>query len=342
MAGNGGTRTVKTVRFHATGGPEVLEVADVELPPPGPGEVQVNHGAIGLNFIDCYFRSGLYPVDAFAKQGGGGALPFVPGMEGAGTVAALGEGVDTLAVGDRVAYGLPPPGAYAAARTYRADRLVRLPDSIDDSTAAAMMLKGLTVYCLLHRTYRVQRGDVIVWHAAAGGVGLIACQWARHLGATVIGTVGSDAKAEIARAHGCEYPLVLGRDDVVATVRDLTGGEGVPAVYDSVGRTTFDDSLRCVRRLGTLAVFGTASGPIPPFDVSRLQWQGSAFLTRAGMFNYIRTPAELAEAAAALLEVVANGAVRIAVNQTYALADAATAHADLEGRRTTGSTVLLP
>ncbi len=333
---------VMAVRFHETGGPEVLKYEDVDLPAPAPNEARVRNAAIGLNFIDCYFRSGLYPVDAFASLGGGSAMPFVPGVEGAGVVEAVGGEVDAVAVGDRVAYGLPPPGAYAEVRNFRADRLVRLPDSIGDRTAAAMMLKGLTVHMLLRRTYAVQPGDTVLLHAAAGGVGLIACQWARHLGATVIGTVGSDEKAELARAHGCDHPIVYTRENFVDRVREITDGKGVPVVYDSVGRDTFDGSLKCVRPHGTLAVFGTASGPVPPFDIARLQWAGSAFLTRAGVFNYVVTPADLADAAGALIEVVESGAVGIEVNQTFALADAAEAHRALEARATTGSTVLLP
>ena len=333
---------VKAVRFHDTGGPDVLRYEDIDVGPPGPGEAQVRNAAIGLNFIDCYFRSGLYPVDAFASFGGGSAMPFVPGMEGSGVVEAVGDQVDTVAVGDRVAYGLPPPGAYAEVRNYRADRLVKLPDTIDDRTGAAMMLKGLTVYMLLRRTYRIEAGDPILFHAAAGGVGLIACQWAKHLGATVIGTVGSDEKAELARAHGCDHPIVYTREDFVARVKDITAGKGVPVVYDSVGKDTFDGSLKCVRPLGTLAVFGTASGPIPPFDIARLQWAGSAFLTRAGVFNYIATRADLEEAAGALIDVIQSGAVKIEVNQSFALAETAEAHRALESRATTGSTVLLP
>ena len=333
---------VKVVRFHETGGPDVLQYEDIVLDPPGPGEAQIRNAAIGLNFIDCYFRSGLYPVDAFANLGGSSTMPFVPGVEGAGIVEAVGDQVDTVAVGDRVAYGLPPPGAYAEVRNFRADRLVKLPDGIDDRTAAAMMLKGLTVHMLLRRTYDVKPGDHILFHAAAGGVGLIACQWAKHLGATVIGTVGSDEKAELARAHGCDHPIVYTREDFVARVKEITDGKGVPCVYDSVGKDTFDGSLKCVRPLGTLAVFGTASGPVPPFDISRLQWSGSAFLTRAGVFNYIATPADLQEAAGALIDVIQSGAVKIEVNQTFALAEAADAHRALESRATTGSTILLP
>ncbi len=333
---------VMAARFHETGGPEVLKYEDIDLPAPGPNEAQVRNAAIGLNFIDCYFRSGLYPVDAFASLGGGSVMPFVPGVEGAGVVVAVGDQVDTVAVGDRVAYGLPPPGAYAEVRNFRADRLIKLPGSIDDRTAAAMMLKGLTVHMLLRRTYEVKAGDSILFHAVAGGVGLIACQWAKSLGATVIGTVGSDEKAELARAHGCDHPIIYTRENFVDRVKEITDGKGVPVVYDSVGRDTFDGSLKCVQPLGTLAVFGGASGPVPPFDIARLQWAGSVFLTRAGVFNYVTTPADLAEASGALIEVVESGAVKIEVNQTFALADAAEAHRALEARATTGSTVLLP
>ena len=333
---------VMAVRFHETGGPEVLKYEDIDVPAPGPNEAQVRNAAIGLNFIDCYFRSGLYPVDAFANLGGGSTIPFVPGVEGAGVVVAVGDQVDTVAVGDRVAYGLPPPGAYAEVRNFRADRLIKLPDSIDDQTGAAMMLKGLTVHMLLRRTYEVKPDDPILFHAAAGGVGLIACQWAKHLGATVIGTVGSDEKAELARVHGCDHPIVYTRENFVDRVKEITDGKGVPVVYDSVGRDTFDDSLKCVSPLGTLAVFGSASGPIPPFDIARLQWAGSVFLTRAGVFNYVVTAEDLAKASDALIEVIECGAVKVEVNQTFALADAAEAHRALEGRATTGSTVLLP
>lgn len=333
---------VKVVRFHETGGPEVLRYEDVDVDPPGPREAQIRNVAIGLNFIDCYFRSGLYPVDAFANLGGGSTMPFIPGVEGSGVVEAVGDEVDTIAVGDRVAYGLPPPGAYAELRNFRADRLIKLPDSIDDRTAAAMMLKGLTVHMLLRRTYEVQAGDHILIHAAAGGVGLIACQWAKHLGATVIGTVGSDEKAELARAHGCDHPIIYTRENFADKVKEITDGKGVPAVYDSVGKDTFDNSLKSVRPLGTVAVFGSASGPIPPFDIARLQWAGSAFLTRAGVFNYVATPDDLAVASKALIDVIQSGAVKIEINQTFDLANAAEAHQALEGRATTGSTVLLP
>lgn len=333
---------VKVIQFHETGGPDVLQYEDIDLHPPGTGEAQIRNAAIGLNFIDCYFRSGLYPVDAFANLGGGSTMPFVPGVEGAGIVEAVGNQVESISVGDRVAYGLPPPGAYAEVRNFRADRLVKLPDNIDDNTAAAMMLKGLTVHMLLRRTYDVKPGDHILFHAAAGGVGLIACQWAKHLGATVIGTVGSDEKAELARAHGCDHPIIYTRENFAARVKEITDGKGVPVVYDSVGKDTFDGSLKCVRPLGTLAVFGTASGPVSPFDISRLQWSGSAFLTRAGVFNYIATQVDLQEAAGALIDVIQSGAVKIAVNQTFALSEAADAHRALESRATTGSTILVP
>ena len=333
---------VKVVRFHETGGPEVLHYEDVDVDPPGPREAQIRNTAIGLNFIDCYFRSGLYPVDAFANLGGGSAMPFIPGVEGAGVVEAIGNEVDTIAIGDRVAYGLPPPGAYAELRNFRADRLIKLPDSIDDRTASAMMLKGLTVHMLLRRTYEVQMGDHILIHAAAGGVGLIACQWAKHLGAIVIGTVSSDEKAERAQTHGCDHPIIYTRENFVDKVKEITNGKGVPVVYDSVGKDTFDGSLKCVRPMGTVAVFGSASGPIPPFDIARLQWAGSAFLTRAGVFNYVATREDLTVASKALIDVIQSGAVKIKIDQTFNLADAAEAHRALEKRETTGSTVLLP
>ena len=264
-------------------------------------------------------------------------------MEGAGVVVAVGDQVDTVAVDDRVAYGLPPPGAYAEVRNFRADRLIKLPGSIDDRTAAAMMLKGLTVHMLLRRTYEVKPGDPILFHAVAGGVGLIACQWAKSLGATVIGDRRFGRKGRTRpRARLCDHPIIYTRENFVDRVKEITDGKGVPVVYDSVGKDTFDGSLKCVQPLGTLAVFGGASGPVPPFDIARLQWAGSVFLTRAGVFNYVTTPADLAEASGALIEVVESGAVKIEVNQTFALADAAEAHRALEARATTGSTVLLP
>jgi NADPH:quinone reductase len=321
------------IRIHETGGPEVMRWESVEVGDPGPGEVRLRQTAVGLNFIDVYFRTGLYPLPA---------MPGVLGMEAAGVVEAVGEGVSTLSEGDRVAYATPPPGAYAEARIMPAARLVKLPDNIEEKTAAAMMLRGMTAHYLLRRIHRVEPGDRILIHAAAGGVGLIACQWAKHLGATVIGTVGSDEKAEIARAHGCDHPIVYTREDFVTRVRETTDGEGVAAVYDSVGKDTFMGSLDCLRPRGMMVTFGNASGPVPPFEPILLSKKGSLFLTRPTLFHYTSTPEDLAWASGDLFEVVGSGAVRIEINQTYALKDAAQAHQDLEGRKTTGSSVLLP
>ena len=323
----------KAIRIHEYGGPEVLRWEEVEVGDPGPGQLRVRHAAVGLNYIDVYHRTGLYPLPA---------LPWTLGMEGAGRVEAAGEGVTEFKVGDRVAYASPPVGAYAEVRLMPADRVVALPDAIDDPTAAAMMLQGMTAQYLLRRTYRVQPGDTILLHAAAGGVGLIASQWARHLGATVIGTVGSDEKAELARAHGCHHVIVYSRENFTQRVRDITGGQGVAAVYDSVGQATFMGSLDCLRRLGMMISFGNASGPVPPFDPGILAAKGSLFLTRPSLMAYTAERADLLVSAAELFEVVASGAVKIEVNQTYPLAETARAHRDLEARKTTGSTVLLP
>ncbi len=320
------------IRIHEPGGPEVLRWEAVETGEPGPGEVVVRHGAVGLNYIDVYHRTGLYPL----------SMPSGLGLEAAGTVTATAADVTEVAVGDRVAYATPPLGAYAEERRIAADRVVRLPDDIDDRTAAAMMLKGLTAQYLLRRTYRVQAGETILFHAAAGGVGLLACQWARHLGATVIGTVGSEEKAELARAHGCDHVIVNGREDIVARVMDITDGAGVPVVYDSVGRDTWDASLDCLRRFGTMVSFGNASGPVEPIAPVELATKGSLYLTRPTIFDYIAERSDLVAAAEDLFEVVRSGAVRVEVRQTYELADAATAHRDLEARRNTGSSVLLP
>lgn len=320
------------IRIHATGGPEVLRWETVELPAPGPREARVRHAAIGLNFIDIYFRSGRYPLE----------LPSGLGLEGAGVVEAVGAEVNEVCVGDRVAYAGGPPGAYAEARNIPADRLVRLPDAIDSRTAAAMMLQGMTAQYLLRRTYRVQPGDTILIHAAAGGVGLIVCQWAKALGATVIGTVGSDAKAALAKAHGCDYPIVYTREDFVARVKEITGGEGVPVVYDSVGADTFSKSLDCLRPLGMMVTFGQSAGPVPPVDTQELSKRGSLFLTRPTLFTYVAKRADLLKTAQELFDIVATGQVNIEIHQTYALRDAAQAHADLAARKTTGSTILLP
>ena len=323
----------KAIRIHQYGGPEALRWEEVEVGDPGPGQLQVRHGAVGLNYIDVYHRTGLYPLPS---------LPWTLGMEGAGQVEAVGEGVTEFKVGDRVAYATPPVGAYAEVRLIAADRVVALPDAIDDRTAAAMMLQGMTAQYLLRRTYRVQPGDAILLHAAAGGVGLIASQWARHLGAIVIGTVGSDEKAELARAHGCHHVIVYSRENFVERVREITGGQGVAVVYDSVGKETFMGSLDCLRPLGMMVSFGNASGPVPPFDPGILAAKGSLFLTRPTLMTYTAQRPDLLASAAELFAVVASSAVNIEVRQTYPLAEAAQAHRDLEARRTTGSTVLLP
>ena len=318
------------VRSH--GGPEVLEWSEIDVPAPKRGEVRIRHTAVGVNFIDVYDRTGLYPMP----------LPSVLGREAAGVVDAIGAGVRSLAIGDRVAYTATSPGSYAEARNMPADRVVKLPDAIRDDQAAAMMLKGLTAQYLLRRTYRVKKGDPIVVHAAAGGVGLILVQWARHLGAEVIAVVGSDAKAELARHHGAHHVIVTTREDLVTRVREITRGKGVPVVYDSVGKDTFFASLDCLRRLGMMVTYGNASGPVAPFSALELSKRGSLFLTRPTLFHYIATRGELNRAAAELFDVVASGVVEIVVGQRYPLAEAARAHADLEGRRTTGSTVLVP
>ncbi len=323
----------KAIRIHETGGPEVLRWEDVKVGDPAPGEARVRHAAIGLNFIDVYFRTGLYPIAAW---------PSGIGMEGAGTVEAVGEGVTEVRPGDRVAYAAMPVGAYAQSRCMPADRLVVLPDDIDDETAAAMMLQGMTVQYLFRRTYKVQPGDTILFHAAAGGVGLIACQWAKHLGATIIGTVGSDEKAELARAHGCDHTIVYTRESVVERVSEITGDAKVPVVYDSVGKDTWDASLDCLHPLGLMVSFGNASGPVPPVNLTVLSAKGSLYVTRPTLMTYTAKRSDLVNTANELFEVVRSGAVKIEVNQRYALKDAAQAHRDLEARKTTGSTILLP
>jgi NADPH2:quinone reductase len=321
------------IRVHEVGGPEVMRYEEVEVGDPGPGQVRIRQTAIGLNFIDVYFRTGLYPAPA---------VPFTPGLEGAGVVEAVGEGVSEPAVGQRVAYAAPPMGAYAQGRLHQADRLVALPEAISDEQAAAMMLKGMTAQYLLRRTFRVERGQTIVFHAAAGGVGLIACQWAKHLGATVIGTVGSDEKAELARAHGCDHPIRYDKEDLVARVRELTGGKGVLVVYDSVGQATFERSLDCLAPLGMLVSFGQSSGSIPPVNLGILSQKGSLYVTRPTLMTYTAARGDLVAAAKELFEVVASGAVRIEVNQRFPLREAAAAHRALESRKTTGSTILQP
>jgi NADPH2:quinone reductase len=324
---------VGMVRVHEVGGPEVLRFEQVDVGEPGPGQVRLRQTAVGLNFIDVYFRTGLYPPPH---------LPFTPGLEAAGVVEKVGEGVSEVGVGDRVAYAAPPIGAYAEARLMQAHRLVKLPDAISDQQAAAMMLKGMTAQYLLRSTFPVKAGQTILFHAAAGGVGLIACQWARHLGARVIGTVGSEAKAEIARAHGCEFPIRYDREDVVARVREITEGKGVPVVYDSVGKSTFEQSLDCLAPRGMLVAFGQSSGNIPPLNLGILSQKGSLYVTRPTLMTYTAARDDLLASAKELFDVVQSGAVRIEINQTFALRDAAEAHRALEGRKTTGSTLLLP
>lgn len=323
----------KAIRIHEYGAPDVMRWEDVTLASPGPGLVHLRHTAVGLNYIDVYHRTGLYPL---------GELPATPGMEGAGVVVAVGEGVDEVAPGDRVAYAGLPPGAYAQERLLPAHRLVKLPDGISDQQAAGMMLQGMTVQYLLRSTFHVKPGDTILFHAAAGGVGLIACQWAKHLGATVIGTVGSPEKAELARAHGCDFPLLYREEDWVERVRQITDGEGVPVVYDSIGKDTFMKSLDCLRPLGLMVSFGQASGPVGPFDAGVLAAKGSLFLTRPTLMTYTASRQDLLASAGELFDVVMSKAVQIEVKQTYPLADVARAHRDLEARRTTGSTVLIP
>jgi NADPH2:quinone reductase len=320
------------IRVHEYGGPEALKWEEIEVGKPGPGEVRIRQTAIGLNYIDVYVRSGLYPQPSF---------PFIPGMEGAGVVTAVGEGVRDLKVGRRVAYA-GPIGGYAEERLIRADRVVKIPDSINDETAAAIMLKGMTAQYLLRRTYKVGTETTLLFHAAAGGVGLIACQWAAALGATVIGTVGSAGKALIARAHGCTHVINYRKEDVVAKVKDYTKGKGVDVVYDSIGKDTFPASLDCLRPLGTWVSFGQASGPVPEFRINLLGQKGSLFATRPSLGDYVATRKDLVATANDLFGVIAKGKVKIAVNQTYPLAEAERAHGELEGRLTTGSTVLLP
>ena len=321
------------IRIHKTGGPEVLTWEAVEVGTPGPGEVRLEQTGVGLNFIDVYHRTGLYPL---------AALPSAIGMEAAGRIESVGEGINDLKPGDRVAYAAPPPGAYAEARIMPADRLVKLPDGISDLQAAAMMLQGMTVQYLIRRTFRVNKGDTVLFHAAAGGVGLIACQWLKHLGATVIGTVGSDEKAELARAHGCDHPVNYRTENFVERVREITEGAGVPVVYDSVGKDTFESSLDCLAPLGMFVGFGNASGPVAPFNMGVLAQKGSLFLTRPTLMTYTAKRDDLLASANDLFDVVLSDAVKIEINQTYPLAETAQAHRDLEARKTTGSTVLLP
>ena len=320
------------IRIHQTGGPEVMRWEELPLADPAPGEARVRHEAVGLNYIDTYFRSGLYPMP----------LPSGLGLEGAGVVEAVGEGVSEFRPGDRVAYAGGPLGAYSQVRCLPADRLLKLPERIDFQTAAAMMLQGLTSAYLLRSTYRVQPGDAVLIHAAAGGVGLIACQWAKALGATVIGTVSSEAKAELAKRHGCDHVIFYTREDVAKRVREITSGEGVAVVYDGVGKDTFIGSLDSLRMRGVMVSFGNASGPVPPIEPLLLSQKGSLYITRPVLWHYTARREDLLALGAELFGMVGSGKVKIEVNQTYALADVARAHGDLEARRTTGSTILLP
>jgi NADPH2:quinone reductase len=320
----------KAIRIHQHGGPEVLKWEDVEPGPPGPGEALVRHEAVGLNFIDVYHRTGLYPLPA---------LPATPGLEAAGVVLALGDAVTEVAVGDRVAYAAIPPGAYAEVRRIPAHRLVKLPAAISTRQAAAMMLQGMTARYLLKGCWQVGPGTTLLIHAAAGGVGLIVCQWARHLGATVLGTVGSPEKAELAKAHGCQHPIVYTREDFAARVKEITNGRGVDVVYDSVGQVTFMKSLDCLRPMGMMVSFGQSSGPMPPFDMAVLAQKGSLFLTRPTLMTYTAQRDDLLAHARDLFEVIQSGAVKVEVRRTYPLAEASRAHRELEGRKTTGSSV---
>lgn len=319
------------ILIHKPGGPEEMCWEEVQVGAPGPGQVRLNQTAIGLNYIDCYHRSGLYPLE----------MPAGIGMEAAGTVEAVGDGVTELSVGDRVAYACPPPGSYAQVRNIAAATVVKLPDSIDDETAAAMMLQGMTVQYLIRSTYRVQAGETVLFHAAAGGVGLIACQWLKQLGVTVIGTVGSEAKAELAKAHGCDHTILYTQENFVDRVRDITDGAGVPVVYDSVGADTYPGSLDCLAPRGMMVSFGNASGPITNFDPGLLAAKGSLFFTRPTLMTYTASREDLVASANDLFEAVDKG-VKIEIHQRYALKDAEQAHRDLEGRKTTGSTIFLP
>jgi NADPH2:quinone reductase len=319
----------RAIQIEKTGGPEELKLVDVKVGEPGPGEIRIRHKAVGLNFIDVYHRTGLYKQD----------LPFTPGVEGAGVVEAVGPGVDHLTIGDRVAYG-GPLGGYAEVRLIDADKLVKLPDAISSEQAAAMMLQGMTAQMLLRQVYAVKPGDTILIHAAAGGVGLIVCQWAKALGATVIGTVGSDAKAELAREHGCDHPIIYTRQDFVGEVDRITAGAKLPVVYDSVGKDTFLKSLDCLRPRGMMVSFGNASGAPDPFSPNLLAQKGSLFLTRPTLYNYTAARSDLERTAGELFDMVATGKLRIGVKQRFPLRDAAEAHRALEARKTSGSTIL--
>lgn len=321
----------KAVRYHKNGGAEVLQLDDVQVGEPAAGQVRIRHTAIGVNFIDTYQRSGLYPMP----------LPAVAGNEGAGVVEAVGPGVTSLKPGNRVAY-TNQVGSYCDTRLVPADRMVKVPEGISDEQAASMMLKGMTVQYLIHRTYAVKRGDTVLWHAAAGGVGLIACQWLKALGVTTIGTVGSDEKAQLAKAHGCDHVIVYTRENFVERVKEITGGKGVPVVYDSVGKTTWEGSLDCLRPRGLMVSFGNASGAVPPVNIGILSTKGSLYVTRPTLATHVATRTDLEETAGSLFDAVKSGKIKIETTARYKLADAAQAHRDLEGRKTTGSIVLLP
>jgi NADPH2:quinone reductase len=321
----------KAVRFHKIGGPEVLQMDEMQVGDPGPGQARIRHTAIGVNFIDTYQRAGMYPVP----------LPSGAGNEGAGVVEAVGPGVSTLKPGDRVAYS-GQIGAYSTQRLVPADRMLKVPEGISDEQAASMMLKGMTVQYLIHRTYKVQAGDTVLWHAAAGGVGLIACQWLKAIGATVIGTVGSDEKAALAKSHGCDHVINYSKENFTERVRSITGGKGVPVVYDSVGKSTWEGSLDCLRPLGMMVSFGNASGAVAPVNIGILAQKGSLFLTRPTLITYTASRADLEATAKSLFDVVKSGKVKIEIGARYKMADAAQCHRDLEGRKTTGSVILQP
>lgn len=320
------------IRIHEHGGPEIMKWESVEVGAPGEKEVRIKHTAVGLNFIDVYHRTGLYKIP----------LPSVIGREGAGVIEAVGSAVSGLKVGDRVAYGAAGIGSYSEARLIPADRVVSIPANVSDQQAASIMLKGMTAQYLLRRTYAVKAGDTILFHAAAGGVGLILCQWAKHLGAIVIGTVGSEEKGQLAKQHGCDHIINYSREDFVARVAEITGGKKCAAVYDGVGKDTFLKSLDCLRPRGTMALFGNASGKVEPFDLGILAAKGSLYVTRPTLDTHVATREDLIATANDLFDVVGRGIVKVEINQTYALKDAAQAHRDLEARKTTGSTVLLP
>ncbi|MBP0609068.1 MULTISPECIES: quinone oxidoreductase family protein [Burkholderia] len=322
----------KAIRYDQPGGPDVMKWVDVDVGAPKAGEVRIRQHAVGLNYIDVYFRTGLYPQQ----------LPGGLGMEAAGEVTAVGDGVTAFKAGDRVAYVGQPPGAYAQERVMPAERVVKLPDGISDDDAASVMLQGLTAHYLLRRTYPVKAGDTILIHAAAGGVGLLVCQWAKALGATVIGTVGSDEKAELAKAHGCDHPIVYTRENFTQRVKAITNGAGVPVVYDSIGKDTYVGSLDSLAPLGYFVSFGNASGPLPPIDSKEFSSRGSLFFTRPTLFSYIAKRADLDAAATELFDVILSGKVKTSINQRYPLAEVGRAHADLEARKTTGSTILVP